>query len=253
MRLHFFFFISLYFFQSAYATNIDKYFEYLDKCPQTLGPNGSYTDGEIEIILDKKKINEIMISANRDVGVIAEDNYWIWLNDAVRFPGGSYGVYGRIIWKCSLDGISGVAIMPLLPNRKVALNRNYRHATRSWEYELPRGGMNPHETPKQAAIREMKEETGYLADRIEPLGLMNPDSGTISSLVPVYLAEVTEKGASKPESSEAIASIDAFTIEELKQGFLDGYLTTLIYGKKTKVNLRDPFLAFALLQWELRQ
>ncbi|PCI75598.1 hypothetical protein COB21_05500, partial [Candidatus Aerophobetes bacterium] len=141
MRLKVIFFTSILCLQGLYASqdNITEYFKYLDQYPATLGPDGSYQEGEIEIIRDREKMLEIQASTNRMVGLVAEDNYWIWLNDAVRFPGGNYGVYGRIIWKCGLESIPGIAVLPLLPNGKIALNRNYRHATRSWEYELPRG------------------------------------------------------------------------------------------------------------------
>ena len=238
---------------SAANENITKYLEYLKQYPLTLGPNASYKKGEIEIIRDEKQMAEIQNRTKRMVGVVAEDNYWIWINDAVCFPNGTKGVYGRVIWRRSLEGIGGVAIMPLLPNGKIALNRNFRHATRSWEYELPRGCLLYNEAPEQAALREMKEETGLIASKIEFLGHINPDSGMTNTIVPIYLAQVLKKDISTPEDSEAIASIDAFTIAELKQGFFDGYLITEISGKSVKINLRDPFLSFALLQWDIRQ
>lgn len=255
VRLKSLFCMSLLCIQGLYATNENKakYLEYLKHYPLTLGPDASYRNGEIEIIRDEKQMIEIQNQTNRTVGIVAEDNYWIWINDAVRFPNGTQGVYGRVIWRRSLEGIAGVAVMPLLPNGKIALNRNFRHATRSWEYELPRGGLSDSEAPEQAALREMKEETGLLASKIEFLGYMNPDSGMTNTVVPVYLAQVSERDSATPEDSEAIASVDAFTVAELKQGFLNGYLTTEISGESVRINLRDPFLSFALLQWEIRQ
>lgn len=254
MRLALSFFAALFFLSSLHShQNIDNYLQYLEKYPQTLGPMASYQKGEIEIILDKAKMIEIEHTFQRKVGIVAEDKYWIWLNDAVRFPNGTYGIYGRLIWRCSLDGPAGVAILPVLPNGKIALNRNFRHATRSWEYELPRGALNSNETPENAARRELKEETGLIADHVDCLGYMHPDSGMTNTSAPVYLVQVFKKENATPEDSEAIASIDAFTIEELKEGFRQGYLMANIDGKQTKVNLQDPFLAFALLQWELRK
>jgi len=242
--------------QSLFAVPTEattKYLEFLSQYAQTLGPDASYQNQEIEIIRDESQISEIQEKTQRTVGIVGDDKYWIWLNDAVRFPNGSYGVYSRLIWKQSLNGVAGVAILPVLPNGKIALNRNFRHATRSWEYELPRGGLLTNETPEQGALREMKEETGYIANKIEFLGHMNPDSGMTNTCVPVYLAQVTDQSLSTPEGSEAIASVDSFTMDELKQGFIDGYLTTEISGKLKRVHLRDPFLTFALFQWNIRK
>lgn len=238
---------------AATNENIYKYQEYLEKYPHILGANASSQNGEIEIIRDEQEMIVIQNRTSRVVGIVAEDNYWIWINDAVRFPNGTEGVYGRVIWRASLKGVCGVAVMPLLPNGKVALNRNYRHATRSWEYELPRGCLMDNEAPEQAALREMKEETGLVASNVQFLGYMNPDSGMTATLIPVYLVQVEEEGIANPEDSEAIASIDAFSFAELKQGFIDGYLTAEISGESVKVNLRDPFLSFALFQWDIRQ
>jgi len=255
MRLKSLLLVSLFCIQGLFAVHADlrKYVEYLDQYPNTLGPIGSYLKGEIEIIKDQHKIVEIQQLTKRTVGIMAEDNYWIWLNDAVRFPNGTYGVYGRLIWRRALQGMNGVAILPLIPNGKIALNRNFRHATRTWEYELPRGSLLDNETPEQGALREMKEETGLVADKIEYLGKMYPDTGMTNTLMPVYLAQVTHKENAAPEDSEAIAGIDTFTIEELKEGMRKGYLIANIAGKSEKINLLDPFLAFALFQWEIRQ
>ncbi len=77
-----------------------------------------------------------------EVGVVREDQYWIWLRDAVYFPKGVPVTYDRLIWKSELKSNSpGVAVLPILPSGHVVLNLNYRHATKSWELELPRGGI----------------------------------------------------------------------------------------------------------------
>jgi ADP-ribose pyrophosphatase len=231
---------------------LKAYFNYLDLYPKTLGPDGNASKGEIEIVRDLETISQIEKTTGRKVGLIAEDKYWIWLNDPVKFPNDKYGVYGRIIWIQGLKSFPGVAVMPVLPNGKIALNRNYRHATRSWEYELPRGGVNKDESMESAAAREVKEETGMIIDQLHLLGQMAPDTGITNTIVPVYFAKVAAKQEAVPEESEAIAGIEAFSIEEIKQGFVDGYLPVKIDGKLCQISLRDPFLAFAILQAEAR-
>lgn len=238
--------------QKIVEPSFDKYFEYLDRYPDILGPLGDFQKGEIEIIRDRQKMLEIEHSMGRRVGVVAEDNYWIWLNDVVRFPNGKYGIYGRMLWRSVLGGVAGVAVMPVLPNGKIVLNRNFRHATRSWEYELPRGAINMNETIQAAAIREAKEETGMVLSELYPLGQMAPDSGLVNTIVPIFMARVVDQQSSQPDDSEAIAAVEAFSVEELKKGFIDGYMTVEIDGSAQQIYLRDPFLAFALFQADAR-
>jgi len=54
----------------------------------------------------------------------------------------------------------GVAVFPLLSNGKIVLHLNFRHATRSWELELPRGMIQENELPTDAALRELREGAG---------------------------------------------------------------------------------------------
>jgi len=235
------------------ASSLDTYFEYLKNYPKTVGPLGSAEKGEIEIIRDKQKIAEIEKDTGRSVGVMHKDKYWIWLNDAVQFPNKKYGVYGRILWTNSLKGFQGVAVMAVLPNGKIVVNRTFRHATRSWEYELPRGAVDLNETIEQAAKREVKEETGMVIKDLHLLGKMTPDSGALNTVVPIFLATVVEQQNTAQEDSEAIASIDAYSVAELKKGFVDGYLSIKVDNKINTVPLRDPFLAYALLLAETKQ
>ena len=95
------------------------------------------------------------------VGIIAEDSYLYWIRDAVVFPSGLSGTYDRILWKSSLNGPPGIVIAPTI-HKKILVNLNYRHATRSWEVELPRGLRHKDETLLEASERELHQEISYL-------------------------------------------------------------------------------------------
>ena len=237
--------------QQAPVGKYDDYLQFLKQYP-TLGPVGDYRLGEIEIVTDPVKMAEIEKTMGRSVGIISRDRYWIWLNDAVIFPNGKAGVYGRMLWVSSLEGYAGVVVMPVLPDGRIVLNRNYRHATRSWEYELPRGARNKGEQPEDTAIRETKEETGLEIAELVLLGIIAPDTGILNTVAPVYMSKVMSRGESAQEDSEAIAGIEAFTLDELKEGFRQGYLIHIENGKEMKIPLRDSFLTFALFQASLR-
>jgi ADP-ribose pyrophosphatase len=212
-------------------------------------PLGSAAQGEIEIILDEEQMALIEQKSGRDVGVLKEDRYWIWINDACKFPSGHEGVYGRILLIRSLESaIPGVAVMPITVEGKIVLNCNFRHATRSWEIELPRGMVDAGETAEEAARREAFEETGRMIENIRSLGAFAPDSGAFGVIVPVFVAHVTSVDAPNQEASEAIEDILELSIEEAKEAFFRGYYECRLRGELRQVPFRDPFLAFALLR-----
>src|SRR5260370_42241480 len=59
-----------------------------------------------------------------------------------------------------------VVVLPVLPDGKILLIRQYRHATRQHLWELAAGRMDPAETPQLAAARELIEETCYHSNRM---------------------------------------------------------------------------------------
>ena len=169
------------------------------------------------------------------------------------FPKKVPGTYDRIIWKNEAHAKAcGVAVLPVLPSGNILLNLNYRHATRSWELELPRGHMEPNETIHEAALRELKEETGANISELIFLGSMSPDSGILSAVVPVFLGKVSSKGEASPEASEAIAAAVELTKHELCEGLLNGFVKVVVNGIEVRVPLRDSYVAFALLKADLK-
>lgn len=237
----------LFYLQYAFGSKpSEEYFSYVKQLSKS---NGNYQDGEIEIILDPSKIQQIAEKqkgrllkkgfSEEDatkfsrIGIIAEDHYWIWIRDAVLFPKGVSGTYNRVIWKNTLSSSPhGVAILPILPSGKIGLILTYRHATRSWEFELPRGGINLHEPITKAAMRELKEETGLVAKSLESLGEIALDTGMASTVNPIFIAKVSSKEDSAIEETEAIAGVYSFTKDEIKKGLSQGFLEVSVSGEK---------------------
>lgn len=234
---------------SQSKNSFQVYTDLLNEYPTTIGVTGDHKKGEIELVLDPKKAEDISKSTGRKVGIVEKDKYWTWINDPVIVPSGSTGVYGRLLWNQSFEGASGVAVLLMLPDGKIALNRNFRHATRSFEYELPRGLRDHKESIEDAAKREVKEETGMILSHLKLLGEMAVDSGLTNSVIPIFMAKVMRHEDPTPEESEAIVSVDAFSVSELENGFRQGFLLT---KNNTKIPMRDSFLAYALLQAKLQ-
>jgi ADP-ribose pyrophosphatase len=91
-----------------------------------------------------------------------------------------------------------VAVVPVTERGTVLLVRQFRSAVQKRTLELPAGHVDSGESPEQAAIRELEEETGYQTQRIELIGVLNPDTGRLSNRMWCYFAEVSRASAGKP-------------------------------------------------------
>lgn len=88
--------------------------------------------------------------------------------------------------------LSGVAILPVI-GESIGLVEIFRPALNKTLFEIPHGFIEPGETPEQACLRELAEETGIICqeDDIINLGLVAPDSGVIRGTVMLFFAKAT--------------------------------------------------------------
>jgi len=98
--------------------------------------------------------------------------------------------------------MAGVAILAQTEGRIVLL-RSYRHALGTTIWDLPRGFVDAGETPSQAALRELSEETGLRCapDQLISLGHYAPDSGTMAVRAALFAAPHCE-GIARKASDE---------------------------------------------------
>lgn len=109
-----------------------------------------------------------------------------------------------------------VVVLPVLPDGKIVLIRQYRHAARQYLWELVAGRMDGGETPKQGAARELLEETGYRAKQFRVFLYFWPTPGFLEEKMYILLAEGLTAGEAQPEEDEKILT-RSYTVNELKQ------------------------------------
>jgi ADP-ribose pyrophosphatase len=164
---------------------------------------GRASEGEVEILSEPTEVDQALDAARRqlraqelpeewaDTGKVFEDEYVTLYRDPVRFPGGKLGTYLRISWSEKLG--NGVVILPKL-NNSFVLTRHFRHATRAWHWEIPRGFGERNASSIQNATRELMEEIGVEPLSLKFLGVIYPDAGMTGHKADVYLADIARIG-----------------------------------------------------------
>ena len=87
---------------------------------------------------------------------------------------------------------------------RVLLERQYRHATNGYLWELPAGRIDPGEKALHAAKRELLEETGYTAKNWRRILNFYASPGFVAETMTVYLATGLMAGRAQPEADEVI-------------------------------------------------
>ena len=123
--------------------------------------------------------------------------------DLVQFPDGSTGEL-EIVRHPGASAIVPFLDDPTHGDPRILLLRQYRHAAEGFLYEIPAGRLEPGEAPATCAARELREETGYTAARIEPLLVMFTTPGFTDEQIHVFVATELSRGAAAPERDEFI-------------------------------------------------
>jgi ADP-ribose pyrophosphatase len=97
-----------------------------------------------------------------------------------------------------------VVVLPLRPDGSVVLIRNNRHAIGQVLLELPAGTLEKDEDPAKCAARELLEETGYRAGRIEPLATFYTSPGVLTEKMYAFVAYDLTKEETALEEGEEI-------------------------------------------------
>lgn len=125
-----------------------------------------------------------------------------------------------------------VVVLPRLDDGRVVLVRQYRYAVRRWLWELVAGGIEPGETAREAARRELLEETGYRARTVKTLLVFYSSPGFLTERMVLAEARGLARGRAEPEHDEWI-QLGRFTPAQLRKMIR----TKIIRDSKTLVGL----------------
>ena len=112
-------------------------------------------------------------------------------------------------------------ILPAFDDGTIALVRQYRHPTVKYLLELPAGGLEDRERPEEAAARELEEELGLVAGRLEKLSEFFVSPGFCAEKMWLYLATDLTETARRPEDDEVIEVV-RLPIKRALQMITDG-------------------------------
>ena len=95
---------------------------------------------------------------------------------------------GRVHEFHRIDSGDWVNIVPVTRAGEVVMINQYRHGSQDVELEIPGGLVDPGEAPAEAAARELLEETGYRAESVQSIGVVNPNPALFGNRVHTFAA-----------------------------------------------------------------
>ena len=138
--------------------------------------------------------------------------------DTVELPSGKQAL------REVADHPGGVAIVAIDKDDNILTVMQYRYVFSRVVEEIPAGKLERGEDPHDAALRELKEETGATPERFTELGPIIVSPGAYGEVLHLYLAEGLDMGATSPDEDEFLDLVKT-PFDQMVQRVLSGELT----------------------------
>ncbi len=149
---------------------------------------------------------------------VAKGAILTYCRDTIRVPNGKICEYDYIAHQ------GAAAVLPVDDEGRLILVRQYRNALDRFTLEIPAGGLEgPSEPTKDAAARELTEETGFEAGRLDLLISIFPTVAYSGEKIDIYLARELKKRERALDEDEYI-NVEAWRMEDLEDMIYDGKL-----------------------------
>lgn len=140
-----------------------------------------------------------------------------YYQDRIKLPNGNEAIYDFIKHK------GAAAMIAVREDGKLLMVRQWRNAINKYTLEIPAGGLNSVDEPtKEAAIRELKEETGYIAENVQFLLRIHTTVAFCNEGIDIYLATGLKSHESQHLDEDEFVDVRAYSLEELVQMIYDG-------------------------------
>ena len=132
--------------------------------------------------------------------------------EEVRLPDGTETDFDYLVESPS------VVVLPFTPEGEVVVIEEWRQAVRRVNRSLPVGGMESEDEDRAAAThRELREETGYEADRVEFMTSVEPANGVANSVLHFFVARGCTPTAEQELDHDESIRVDTTTMDELRE------------------------------------
>lgn len=95
-------------------------------------------------------------------------------------------------------------ILAFLPDGRIIMEKQFRYPFHKEVYELPAGKLDPNESNERCAIRELEEETGWHANKMEYYGAVYPSIAYTDEVIHLYVAKDLVKSEQHLDKDETL-------------------------------------------------
>ena len=139
-----------------------------------------------------------------------------YYQDTMQIPNGNIAKWDFIKHK------GAAAVVPIDEQGRLIMVRQYRNALERYTLEIPAGGLQtPEEPTRDAAARELSEETGYHCDQLELLLSIRTTVAFCNEKIDIYVAEHLTPGKQHLDEDEYV-QVKAYPLEELVEKIYAG-------------------------------
>lgn len=152
--------------------------------------------------------------------LVAKGHILDYYHDTVEISNGNVVVWDFIGHK------GAAAVVPVLDDGRILMVKQYRNALDRYTIEIPAGGVDSVDEPHyDAAMRELKEETGYTTDKLDFLIAVNTTVAFCNEKISIYVARVSGKGGEQELDEDEFINVIPYEVSELERLIYAGEIT----------------------------